>query len=593
MVVLNQQDVGMLGEHCSKCVGTLCAKAHSRGVLCARRAHDRSHPRIQCRLQAGHRHALVIDRNGNRAVSAQPNRLNAGEKARVFQRDSIIACQSLSEQAFDRIHGAARDGEPCGQSSGKVLSHPLVGPLLQVRINDGFAVQHCASANTGEGIALRRDQGGVGVSGSDIAEHSVSGKTLLGNRPGSRDAGACAAATLDQAETCKLAIGRDHGVAIDAELFGKRPDRRKSIALCQRALLDEVTDAVSHIDSGPASDGVEACVARVHYGESTVAAILVPHLISFGIGQTIGPILLRRDLLVTDSTTGSTRVKRGLAEMLKGGVIMDVVTADQARIAEDAGAVAVMALERVPADIRSQGGVARMSDPDLIDDIIASVSIPVMAKARIGHFVEAQVLQQLGVDYIDESEVLSPADYINHIDKWKFDVPFVCGATNLGEALRRITEGAAMIRSKGEAGTGDVSEATKHIRTISGEIRSLAALNEDELYVAAKNLQAPYELVAEVARTGKLPVVLFVAGGVATPADAAMMMQLGADGVFVGSGIFKSGNPAERAAAIVKATTFADDPAVVAEVSRGLGEAMVGINVSDLAAPHRLAERGW
>ncbi|MCF8528476.1 MAG: pyridoxal 5'-phosphate synthase lyase subunit PdxS [Aquiluna sp.] len=286
-------------------------------------------------------------------------------------------------------------------------------------------------------------------------------------------------------------------------------------------------------------------------------------------------------------------VKRGLAEMLKGGVIMDVVTAEQAKIAEDAGAVAVMALERVPADIRAQGGVARMSDPDLIDQIINTVSIPVMAKARIGHFVEAQILESLEVDYIDESEVLSPADYVNHIDKWRFEVPFVCGATNLGEALRRITEGAAMIRSKGEAGTGDVSEATKHIRTISSEIRALAAKTEDELYVAAKELQAPYQLVREVAQTGKLPVVLFVAGGVATPADAAMMMQLGADGVFVGSGIFKSGNPAARAAAIVKATTFFDDPKVVAEASRGLGEAMVGINVNDLPAPHRLSERGW
>ncbi|MEN9748333.1 MAG: hypothetical protein RLZZ603_1025 [Actinomycetota bacterium] len=291
--------------------------------------------------------------------------------------------------------------------------------------------------------------------------------------------------------------------------------------------------------------------------------------------------------------TGSSLVKRGLAEMLKGGVIMDVVTPEQAKIAEDAGAVAVMALERVPADIRAEGGVSRMSDPDMIQGIIDAVSIPVMAKARIGHFVEAQVLQSLKVDYIDESEVLSPADYVNHINKWNFNVPFVCGATNLGEALRRITEGAAMIRSKGEAGTGDVSEATKHIRTISGEIRALAAKTEDELYVAAKELQAPFELVREVARTGKLPVVMFVAGGVATPADAAMMMQLGADGVFVGSGIFKSGDPAARAAAIVKATTFFDNPDVIAQVSRGLGEAMVGINVSDLPAPHRLAERGW
>ncbi|WP_141932690.1 pyridoxal 5'-phosphate synthase lyase subunit PdxS [Microbacterium sp. SLBN-146] len=296
---------------------------------------------------------------------------------------------------------------------------------------------------------------------------------------------------------------------------------------------------------------------------------------------------------MTTADTGTDRVKRGLAEMLKGGVIMDVVTPEQAKIAEDAGAVAVMALERVPADIRAEGGVSRMSDPDMIDGIIEAVSIPVMAKARIGHFVEAQVLQELGVDYIDESEVLSPADYVNHIDKWKFTVPFVCGATNLGEALRRITEGAAMIRSKGEAGTGDVSEATKHIRKIRGEINALRSLSKDELYVAAKELQAPYDLVAEVAETGTLPVVLFVAGGVATPADAAMMMQLGADGVFVGSGIFKSGNPAERAAAIVKATTFFDDAKVVADVSRGLGEAMVGINVSDLPAPHRLAERGW
>lgn len=294
--------------------------------------------------------------------------------------------------------------------------------------------------------------------------------------------------------------------------------------------------------------------------------------------------------------TGTRAVKRGLADMLKGGVIMDVVTPEQARIAEDAGAVAVMALERVPADIRSQGGVARMSDPDLIEGIISAVSIPVMAKARIGHFVEAQVLQALRVDYIDESEVLSPADYVNHIDKHAFTVPFVCGATNLGEALRRITEGAAMIRSKGEAGTGDVSEAVKHIRTIRGEIAALQATfaaNPDQLYVAAKELAAPYELVREVAETGKLPVVLFTAGGVATPADAALLMQLGAEGVFVGSGIFKSGDPAKRAAAIVKATAAYTDAAVIAETSRGLGEAMVGINVADVPAPHRLAERGW
>jgi pyridoxal 5'-phosphate synthase pdxS subunit len=279
--------------------------------------------------------------------------------------------------------------------------------------------------------------------------------------------------------------------------------------------------------------------------------------------------------------------------MLKGGVIMDVVNAEQAKIAEDSGAVAVMALERVPADIRAQGGVARMSDPDMIQEIMNTVSIPVMAKSRIGHFVEAQVLESLKVDYIDESEVLSPADYVNHIDKWKFNVPFVCGATNLGEALRRITEGASMIRSKGEAGTGDVSEATKHIRTILGEIAALGAKNEDQLFVAAKELQAPYELVRLVAKTKKLPVVLFVAGGVATPADAAMMMQLGADGVFVGSGIFKSGDPVKRAAAIVKSVAAFNDPDVIAEASRGLGEAMVGINVNDLPAPHRLSERGW
>jgi pyridoxal 5'-phosphate synthase pdxS subunit len=299
---------------------------------------------------------------------------------------------------------------------------------------------------------------------------------------------------------------------------------------------------------------------------------------------------------VSDSpshVTGTTRVKRGMAEMLKGGVIMDVVTPEQARIAEDAGAVAVMALERVPADIRAEGGVSRMSDPDMIDGIIAEVSIPVMAKARIGHFVEAQVIQSLGVDYIDESEVLTPADYTNHIDKWQFTVPFVCGATNLGEALRRINEGAAMIRSKGEAGTGDVSNAVTHMRTIRAEINRLSSMAEDELYVAAKELQAPYDLVVEVAKAGRLPVVLFTAGGIATPADAAMMMQLGADGVFVGSGIFKSGDPVTRANAIVQATRHYNDPDMIAKVSRGLGEAMVGINVADIPVHHRLEDRGW
>lgn len=287
------------------------------------------------------------------------------------------------------------------------------------------------------------------------------------------------------------------------------------------------------------------------------------------------------------------RAKSGLADQFKGGVIMDVVTPEQAKVAEDAGACAVMALERVPADIRAQGGISRASDPDMIDGIIETVNIPVMAKARIGHFVEAQVLEVIGVDFVDESEVLSPADYANHIDKWGFETPFVCGATNLGEALRRINEGAAMIRSKGEAGTGDVSQAVTHIRAITSEIRRLTTLDEDELYVAAKELQAPFELVRYVAQNGKLPVPLLTAGGVSTPADAAMVMQLGSDGVFVGSGIFKSGNPEQRAKAIVKAVENFDEPKVIADVSRGLGEAMVGINVEDLPAPHRLAERGW
>ncbi len=295
----------------------------------------------------------------------------------------------------------------------------------------------------------------------------------------------------------------------------------------------------------------------------------------------------------TVPSTGTTRVKRGMADMLKGGVIMDVVTPEQARIAEEAGAVAVMALERVPADIRKDGGIARMSDPDMIDGIIEAVSIPVMAKVRIGHMVEAQVIQSLGVDYIDESEVLTPADEAHHIDKWRFDVPFVCGATNLGEALRRLSEGAAMIRSKGEAGTGNVVEATRHMRSIAGEIRRLATMDEAELYAAAKAHQAPVELVRECAESGRLPVVLFTAGGIATPADAAMMMQLGADGVFVGSGIFKSGSPELRARAIVEATTHFEDPSVIAKVSRGLGEAMVGIDLATLPADQKYADRGW
>ena len=295
----------------------------------------------------------------------------------------------------------------------------------------------------------------------------------------------------------------------------------------------------------------------------------------------------------TSRDTGGLRVKRGLAEMLKGGVIMDVTNAEQAKIAEDAGAVAVMALERVPADIRAEGGVVRMADPTKVQEIIDTVSIPVMAKCRIGHFVEAQVLQSLGVDYIDESEVLTPADEANHVDKWDFTVPFVCGATNLGEALRRVGEGAAMIRSKGEAGTGNVVEAVRHMRAISGGMRRLTTMESGELMSAAKELSAPYELVREIAQTGTLPVVLFTAGGIATPADAALMMQLGADGVFVGSGIFKSGDPSTRARAIVDATTHFTDPDIVAKVSSGLGEAMVGINLTDLADSERLARRGW
>jgi len=291
--------------------------------------------------------------------------------------------------------------------------------------------------------------------------------------------------------------------------------------------------------------------------------------------------------------TGTLRVKTGLAEMLKGGVIMDVTDAEQAKIAEDAWACAVMALERVPADIRRDGGVARMSDPEKIIEIKAAVTIPVMAKARIGHFVEAQVLEALEVDYVDESEVLTPADETNHIDKWAFKVPFVCGATNLGEALRRITEGAAMIRTKGEAGTGNVVEAVRHMRTIVGEMRKLGALGEDELYRAAKDLQAPYELVAWVAENGKLPVVNFSAGGIATPADAALMMQLGAEGVFVGSGIFKSGDPSKRAKAIVEATTHYQDPAIIAKVSRGLGDAMPGLEIGKIGEENLIQHRGW
>jgi pyridoxal 5'-phosphate synthase pdxS subunit len=284
-------------------------------------------------------------------------------------------------------------------------------------------------------------------------------------------------------------------------------------------------------------------------------------------------------------------VKRGLAEMLKGGVIMDVVTPEQAKIAEDAGASAVMALERVPADIRRDGGVARMSDPEMVEGIKAAVTVPVMAKARIGHFVEAQILEALGVDYVDESEVLTPADEAHHIDKWQFTVPFVCGATNLGEALRRISEGAAMIRSKGEAGTGNIVEAVRHLRSILGDIRKITQADSAEVYGWAKELRAPVGLVQELADTGKLPVPLFCAGGIATPADAALVMQLGAEAVFVGSGIFKSDNPPARAKAIVEATTHYQDPAILAKVSRGLGDAMAGLEIDNLEV--KLAERGW
>jgi pyridoxal 5'-phosphate synthase pdxS subunit len=292
-----------------------------------------------------------------------------------------------------------------------------------------------------------------------------------------------------------------------------------------------------------------------------------------------------------EKSTWST--KAGLAKMLKGGVIMDVVTPEQARIAEEAGAVAVMALERVPADIRANGGVARMSDPALVQAITEAVTIPVMAKARIGHFVEAQVLEALGIDYIDESEVLTPADEEHHINKHEFKVPFVCGCRNLGEALRRVAEGAAMLRTKGEAGTGNVVEAVRHARSVIGEVRRLQSLSAEELFMAAKQLQAPYELVRQIAETGRLPVVNFAAGGIATPADAALMMQIGVDGVFVGSGIFKSGDPARRARAIVEATTHYNEPEIIAEVSKNLGDAMVGIEIHTLAEDQLLAGRGW
>jgi pyridoxal 5'-phosphate synthase pdxS subunit len=311
----------------------------------------------------------------------------------------------------------------------------------------------------------------------------------------------------------------------------------------------------------------------------------------FGCVVELHPIYIRREAM--EQQTGTFAVKKGLAQMLKGGVIMDVVTPEHAKIAEDAGACAVMALERVPADIRAQGGVARMSDPDLILKIMDTVTIPVMAKCRIGHFVEAQILEAIGIDYIDESEVLTPADEENHILKHNFKVPFVCGCRNLGEALRRIGEGAAMIRTKGEAGTGDVVEAVRHARTVMGEIRRLTTMADEELMAFAKQIGAPYELVKETKELGRMPVVNFAAGGVATPADAALMMQLGMDGVFVGSGIFKSGDPATRAAAIVKAVTHYNDASILAEVSKNLGEPMVGRNISQMPEGEKIAGRGW
>jgi pyridoxal 5'-phosphate synthase pdxS subunit len=321
------------------------------------------------------------------------------------------------------------------------------------------------------------------------------------------------------------------------------------------------------------------CRENNRYHKHNVSAVLVRY-------ETT-----RKGIITMETSTWTTKV--GLAHMLKGGVIMDVVTAEQARIAEEAGACAVMALERVPADIRSQGGVARMSDPSLILAIMEAVTIPVMAKARIGHFVEAQVLEALGIDYIDESEVLTPADEEHHIAKHAFKVPFVCGCRNLGEALRRLSEGAAMLRTKGEAGTGNVVEAVRHARAVNGDIRRLQAMRPDELHAAAKQLQAPYELVRQVAEAGRLPVVNFAAGGIATPADAALMMQLGVDGVFVGSGIFKSSDPQRRARAIVEATTHYNDPTIVADVSKGLGEPMTGIEIRTIPHDQLLAERGW
>src|SRR6516162_11776099 len=393
---------------------------------------------------------------------------------------------------------------------------------------------------------------------------------------------------MGHALALRAAAARERAVLAGAGVRGPAPAVRErlpwrdSASKRVRFIVPATSSAASPGHQAPQPGGGHSGEPAVSGGHTTGAT-----------SAANGPSAAAQSAGMTGTTpvTGTARVKRGMADMLKGGVIMDVVTPEQAKIAEDAGAVAVMALERVPADIRAQGGVARMSDPDMIDQIIGAVSIPVMAKCRIGHFAEAQVLQALGVDYVDESEVLTPADEANHVDKWAFTVPFVCGATNLGEALRRISEGACMIRSKGEAGTGNIVEAVRHLRSILGDIEKLRVARSEERYQWAKELRAPVDLVDEVAERGELPVPLFCAGGIATPADAALVMQLGAQAVFVGSGIFKSSDPAKRARAIVEATTHFEDASIVGKVSRGLGEAMRGEEIETLDV--KLAERGW
>ena len=507
-----------------------------------------------------------------------------------FHAHAQPAAEGAQEHG-EAVAGAGRD-EDVGRVHGEPAHVAQVGGDLAGQIA-GRVDGRC----TPRGPPFRgEDAGGVGQAGGQWHEFGLGGRCggLLrprGTRMGKQRVYDGAGANLggEVALGRELVVGGDHAASGNAELRSQVAGRGNALAGQEDAGGNLGAQGRGDLHGQrPRIRGIEA------KGHGPIISGLIQHAEN---GSCLVPLVWATMAPMTEQVNeqgrATTRVKRGLADMLKGGVIMDVVTPEQARIAEDAGASAVMALERVPADIRAQGGVARMSDPELIEGIVEAVDIPVMAKARIGHFVEAQILGELGVDFIDESEVLSPADYVNHINKWDFDVPFVCGATNLGEALRRITEGAAMIRSKGEAGTGDVSEAVKHLRTIKAEIARLRHLDRDELYVAAKELQAPYDLVAEVAETGKLPVVLFVAGGVATPADAALVCQMGAEGVFVGSGIFKSGNPVARAEAIVKAATLYDDPAELAKLSRGLGEAMVGINVNDVPAPHRLAERGW